>query len=255
LLNNIDEAEATRLHDASRRPTPPRITVNAYLLDTGDRKILIDTAYGALAGDFTPMLMDGLKALGLTPDDIDTVLITHVHPDHVGGLIDTHDRPMFPAATVLIPSGELDYWGGDVPADASAAQTRQFAAAHRVLDAVRSQVQPLEGTEVLPGITRVPLPGHTPHHSGYRIESNGDSLLIWGDIVHLPHIQLARPEAGVIFDTDPDRASRTRRDILVEVAQSREMIAGHHIDFPGIGHVVEDGDGYRFLPHVWDPAV
>ncbi|MDA3922159.1 MAG: MBL fold metallo-hydrolase [Salinisphaera sp.] len=255
LLQNIDESEARRLHQESRRPTPPRITLNVYLLDTGNQKILIDTGFGPVGGGTGGRLLDGLKIAGYTPDDIDTVLITHVHPDHVGGLIDDDDRSVFSNATILVPAGELDYWGGDMPEDVSDAQKRQFEAAHRVIKAVGSQMQHLEGTEVLPGITRVPLPGHTPDHSGYRITSGNDQVLIWTDIVHLPQIQFPYPDATVAFDTDPAQAAATRKQIMAEVAQSREMIAGHHLDFPGVGYVIEDGDGYRFLPHVWDPAV
>ncbi|WP_133735034.1 MBL fold metallo-hydrolase, partial [Halospina denitrificans] len=114
-----------------------------------------------------------MNAIGLVANAIDTVLITHMHPDHVGGLVDAGDQPVFPKARVLVPSGELDYWRGDIPEGAP---------------------------EVLPGITRVPLPGHTPDHSGYRIVSGEDRILIWTDIVHLPGIQFPRPEATVAFD-------------------------------------------------------
>ena len=116
-----------------------------------------------------------------------------MHPDHVGGLIDADDQPVFPKARVLVPSGELDYWGGDIPEGAPEVLTKQFQAAHRVIAAVGSRMQRLEGTDVLPGITRVPLPGHTPDHSGYRIVSGEDRILVWTDIVHLPGIQFPRP--------------------------------------------------------------
>ncbi|MES1936783.1 MBL fold metallo-hydrolase [Salinisphaera hydrothermalis] len=255
LPQNIDEAEVRRLHQQSRRPTPPRITLNVYLLDTGDRKILIDTGLGGLAGDAGPYLLENLATIGVAPADIDTVLITHVHPDHVGGLIDADDNAVFPQATVLVPAGELDYWGGEIPDDVSDAQKGQFQAAHRVIAAVGSQMQHLEGTEVLPGITRVPLPGHTPDHSGYRIESGHERILLWTDVVHMPQIQFPCPDAGVAFDTDIAQARETRHAIMAELAESGEMVGGHHLDFPGIGYVEADGDGYRFLPHVWQPTV
>lgn len=255
LPRNIDETTARRLHAESRRPAPPRVTINVYLLDTGDHRILIDTGFGGLAEGFTPNLMDNLATLGLAPSDIDTVLITHAHGDHVGGLIDANDDPAFPRATVLVPAGELDYWGGAVPEGISQAERDQFQAAHRVIAAVGPQMQHLEGTEVLPGITRVPLPGHTPDHSGYRIESGHDRMLLWADVVHLPQIQFPCPAAGVAFDSDVEQAHATRRTIMAELAESQELVGGHHLDFPGIGYVVADGDGYRFVPHVWQPTV
>ncbi|MGM0433825.1 MAG: MBL fold metallo-hydrolase [Pseudomonadota bacterium] len=255
LVQSIREEEARRLHAQNRRPTPPRITLNAFLLDTVDHRILIDTGIGAFAGESGAALMDNLNAIGLDASAIDTVLITHMHPDHVGGLIDADDQPVFPKARVLVPAGELDYWHGDIPEGAPEVLTKQFHAAHRVIAAVGSRMQRLAGTEVLPGITRVPLPGHTPDHSGYRIVSGEDRVLIWTDIVHLPGIQFPRPEATVAFDVDPPQAATTRRRIMAELAESRELVAGHHLDFPGIGYVAEDGDGFRFLPHVWKPTV
>jgi len=124
-----------------------------------------------------------------------------------------------------------------------------------VFDACAANLRAIETDEVVPGITRYPLPGHTPDHSGYRVESDGESLLIAADIVHLPQIQFPRPDAQVMFDTDPQLAVRSRQALFAEVAATGELIAGHHIDFPGIGHVVADGAGYRFLPHVWSPFV
>ncbi|NIP73371.1 MAG: MBL fold metallo-hydrolase [Gammaproteobacteria bacterium] len=255
LIQSLSEDEVQRLHAQSRRPTPPRVTLNAYLLQGRDRTILVDTGIGAFAGDAGPYLMENLAAVGVGAADVDTILITHMHPDHVGGLIDADDQPVFPGAAVLVPAGELDYWGGEIPDDASGMLTNQFQAAHRVLAAMGDRLQRLAGTEVLPGITRVPLPGHTPDHSGYRVVSGGDQVLLWTDIVHLPHIQFPRPEATVAFDVDPDQAAATRQRIMAELAASGELIGGHHLDFPGLGYVTTDGDGYRFLPHVWQPTV
>lgn len=255
LIKGIDESEVRRLHAASHRPTPPRITLNAYVLNTGDRCILVDTGLGALAGDEGARLDTSLAGAGLERADIDAIVITHCHPDHIGGLITAEDDPAFPGRDVLIPGTELDFWDREPRANAGDALHRQFASARRVFGGCHEQIRRLDGTDVMDGITRVPLPGHTPGHSGYRIESRGESLLLAADIVHLPQIQFPRPDAAVSFDVDPVRMAGTRADLFAQVAASGEMIAGHHIDFPGLGHVAADGEGYRFLPHVWAPTV
>lgn len=255
LITTINEDSVAELHAASHRPTPPKITLNAYLIRSDDRTILVDTGLGVMAGDTTPLLQQNLATAGVVPEEIDTVLLTHVHPDHVGGLIDADDRPVFTNARIYVPGGELDFWMGEPPINASDRLKQQFAGAVRVLTACDDRIERLDDIDVLPGIIRIPLPGHTPDHSGYLIESQGDTLLLWADIVHMPQIQFPRPDACVAFDVDPDLAAKTRRDLFAELAASGEMFAGHHLDFPGIGHIARDRDGYRFLPHVWEPVV
>ncbi|MBS62571.1 MBL fold metallo-hydrolase [Salinisphaera sp.] len=255
LISNLDAATVQALHAESRRPTPPKITLNCYLVDTGDERILIDTGLGGLVGDEGARLGAGLAEMGLTAADVDCVILTHSHPDHLGGLIDGDDNPAFPRAEVLVPAGELAFWRGAVPDDAGDMLRSHFANARRVFDACAANLRAIETDEIRPGVTRYPLPGHTPDHSGYRIESNGEHLLIAADIVHLPQIQFPRPDAQVMFDIDPEQAVRSRQALFAKVAASGELIAGHHIDFPGIGHLVADGAGYRFLPHVWSPFV
>jgi len=117
------------------------------------------------------------------------------------------------------------------------------------------RIRPVRGGPVAPGITLVPHPGHTPGHSGYLIESRGERLLIWGDIVHQPHIQLARPEAGSLWDVDHTAAVATRRRVLDLAAREGLTVAGCHLDFPAVGHIARAGDGYAFVPRVWSPIV
>ena len=118
----------------------------------------------------------------------------------------------------------------------------------------QGRITRLHGSEAAPGITRVPLPGHTPGHSGYQITSAGESLLIWADVVHVPAIQPARPDLSVRFDADPTQAAATRQAILARAANERLAIAGSHLDFPAFCHVVRDTDGYRLIPDQWLPG-
>jgi glyoxylase-like metal-dependent hydrolase (beta-lactamase superfamily II) len=112
-----------------------------------------------------------------------------------------------------------------------------------------------EGGEITAGITVVPLPGHTPGHSGFRIHDGGHSLLIWGDVSHVPDLQSRRPDVGMVFDADPVEARATRRAAFVAAADSGELIGGMHLLFPGFIHVARDGDVFRFVPLMWSPAV
>lgn len=255
LIQHVDASRAETLQAQSLRPTPPRITLNAYLLHIGDQRVLVDTGFGALAGDEGARMTQGLADIGVLPEAIDAVLITHLHPDHIGGLITSDDQPAFANARILVPGEELDFWHQQAPADASDMFAQQFEVAHRVLKINRDRIERIDSNQVIDGVTRVALPGHTPGHSGYLIESAGEQLLLWGDIVHLPQIQLPEPNAGVLFDVDGERAVATRKDILARVAREKLMVAGHHLDFPGIGHIAEDTQGYRFLPHVWSPTL
>jgi len=255
LVTQIGPDEAAELHRLSRRASPPCITVNAYLVQTPDSRILIDAGLGANADANNGRARRALEQIGLSPSDIDLVLLTHLHPDHFGGLLDGDGQPVFPNAPHRIPGGEINHWQAGPPADADETAQRHFAGAQTFLEACHNQIERLDGHDAASGITRVELPGHTPDHSGYRIESAGETLLIWGDIVHLPQIQFPQPKACVAFDTDPYQAQRTRHAVMAQVAESGEPVAGHHIDFPGIGTVNRDGDGYRFQPHVWSASV
>ncbi|ART62542.1 MBL fold metallo-hydrolase [Kushneria marisflavi] len=255
LIQHIDASRAETLQARSLRPDPPRITLNAYLLHIGDQRVLVDTGYGALASGEGARLSQGLSDIGVLPDAIDAILITHLHPDHIGGLITSSDQPAFVNARILVPGEELDFWQQSTPDDASDMFAQQFDVAHRVLEINRDRIERLDSDQVMEGVTRVALPGHTPGHSGYLIESGDERLLLWGDIVHLPQIQLPEPDAGVLFDVDGQQAVTTRKDILARVAREKLMVAGHHLDFPGIGYIVEDTQGYRFLPHVWSPTL
>jgi glyoxylase-like metal-dependent hydrolase (beta-lactamase superfamily II) len=193
-------------------------------------------------------------ALGVKPADIDTVLVTHLHPDHVGGLVDAGGQAVFPNAELVVHAVESAYWSD--PAVLAAAPEGQEKQAVRLslatIAAYRDRTRSVTGGEVLGGVTAVPAPGHTPGHTGWLIASGGDGLLVWGDIVHLPGLQFARPDAGMAFDVDGALAIATRRRILDMAATDRLCVAGMHMDFPGFGHVVRAGSGYAFIGEPWN---
>lgn len=249
------DAAETLLRD-SFRPLPLRITVSCFLLRIGGRLVLVDAGGGGAMGHLLGHAPERLAALGIAPEAIDTVLVTHCHVDHVNGLLDASGAALYPRAELFISAGETGFWlDPDVQARAPEGAQMYFGMAQRALAPYRGRMQVVgDAAEVLPGITSVLLPGHTPGHTGWRIESGGESLLIWGDIVHLPGIQFARPEAGMAFDSDADQARATRAKALDMVASERILLAGMHLDFPTFGHVRRAGQAYAFEPLVWSPT-
>ena len=252
LVVGIDAAEAERLERAAFRRSPPRLTVNAFLLEAGGRRILIDSGIGNAYGPSMGHTARHLEAAGVTPAQIDTILITHGHIDHVNGLLDDAGAPLYLNAELFINAAEWAFWTDDtLRAGAPDDRKQAIDTARRALAPYRERMHTFDGSSVIPGVTAVPEPGHTPGHTGYLIEDGGERLLIWADIVHLPGIQFARPEAGVMFDTDGAQAIKTRQRILDMAATDRLAIAGMHLDFPAVGHVDRSGSGYVLVPESW----
>ncbi|MGN6481483.1 MBL fold metallo-hydrolase [Luteibacter sp.] len=226
-------------------------SVNAFLVDTGDKRILIDTGSGAFLGTTLGQVNAHLTAAGYRADQIDEVLLTHLHADHVGGLID-HGRMVYPNATVRVDERERAFWENRANAgrvDGSVAAT---------FDAVATALKPYEeaghvkdfhtGDTVGPGITAIDEPGHTAGHTGFRVESNGKVLMVWGDLVHLAAAQLPDPKVTIRFDSTPAAAVGSRLKALDAASKTGELVAGAHLQFPGIGTVGKDGAGYTWSP-------
>lgn len=237
-------------------PKAPRLTVNAFLIELGGRRILVDAGGGTTTIYSMGLLRGNLAVLGIRPEDIDTVLLSHVHPDHSNGLVDEVGRAVFPRSEIVLHEADIAFWSdpslrdGHVPA-----ATPYLDPADRLLAAYKDQMRPASGGEVLPGITMLPLPGHTPGHSGYQLDSAGETLVIWGDTVHVPELQVPRPIVTSEFDIDEPLAAENRRKIFAHVARERLLVAGMHLHLPAFAHVVPDGDGYRLVPETWSVTI
>ncbi|MDR3278990.1 MAG: MBL fold metallo-hydrolase [Synergistaceae bacterium] len=208
--------------------------VAAYLIESPDGAILVDTGFGR-------EIERNMGTRGLKPSDVKTVLITHAHGDHIGGLL-KDGAPAYPNAGVII--SKLDYdWS---------AQARAYLSKYTGgFETITPGELAAEGTEVLPGIRAIAAYGHTPGHTMFMLESKGEKLLIWGDLTHAMAIQMPRPGVSVTYDSDPVAAARTRLEVLKYVSENKIPIAGMHVAFPGIGLVEPDGDnpgGYKFIP-------
>ena len=216
---------------------PTSIHINCYLVRGRGRTILIDAGAGGIKG-WGGELRANLWRAGVKPADVDTVLLTHAHPDHIGGLLDAQGHPVFPGAELLVHPRELSFWEDDGNLARSNDRARaNFLLARQVFAAYRRNLRLMAEGDVLPGISMVPLPGHTAGHTGYRVDSEGRSALIWGDIVHFPHIQIARPDVSIAFDQDPQLAAVTRSRLLEVVSADGLMVAGMHLGELGFARI------------------
>lgn len=226
-----------------------RIGVTSYLINQGDRLTLVDTGSADLFGPTAGKFLNALAAAGHTPAQVDTILITHMHPDHIGALL-MDSAAAFPNAEMYICGLDFDYW----TADAEQAKAPDFAkpwydAAKGVKAAYDGRIKLFTGgPELVPGITAVPLIGHTPGHTGYRLSSAGEDLLIWGDACGVASVQFQHPEAGLVFDVDGTTGRATRARLLDMAAGEGVLVASAHLPFPTFGRVVRSGSAYAWQP-------
>ena len=232
--------------------------VIAFLVEDHDRQILIDAGSGHSLGSDTGYVASNLAAAGIDPGDIDHVLLTHLHPDHAGGLISAHGEALFPIATIHAAQAETDHW---LDPDRAAAVTGVQQLVH---DTAARALAPYRDTgrlvtfrdcgEVLPGVRRVNLAGHTPGHTGYLLGEGEATVLFWGDTVHSHTVQLRRPSVTMAADSDEPAAIGARRRALNLVSANRWWVGAAHLPFPGLGHVRRDARRYAWVPVSYAPV-
>lgn len=251
-LINTTPAKIQKALARSFLTSPVETSVNAYLVNTGTKLVLIDTGAAKLFGPGLDKLLDNLKAAGYQPEQVDEVYITHMHGDHVGGLM-AGDKLAFPNAVVRADQHDADYWLSQANAGkaSSAEEKSAFQGAMASLNPyiAAGKFKPFDGdTDLVPGIKAIAAYGHTPGHTIYKIESKGQTLVLWGDLMHVAAVQFGEPSVAMRFDSDSKSATIQRKRAYAEAAKEGYMVGSAHLSFPGLGHLRTEGKGYVFVP-------
>ena len=245
--------QLTDLATAAFKPKGPfRMGTVVYIVDDGKRRVMVDAGCGPLFGPSSGFLQFNMKFAGIEPDTIDTILITHMHADHIGGLLD-EGGAVFPNAEIVLHQAEFDYFMGDLAMQRSTDRNRPWLLRARTVPEhyPRLKFFDREGP-VAPGITAVPLTGHTPGHSGFMIESNGDQLFLAADLVYSPVYSFHVLDHNFTFDVDTDAAIASRKRGLDMIATEKWLMSASHLPFPTLGHVARrKAGGFDYVPEDW----
>lgn len=251
LLTNTTAAKVEAALTKAYVKAPLETSFNAFLINTGAKLVLIDTGAGTLFAPTLNKLLTNLKASGYKPEQVDEIYITHMHSDHVGGL-SANGKLVFVNAIVRAAKAEGDQFLSQESLDKAPAEAKEnMKAVQGAVNpyATAGKYKPFEGkTELVPGVTAVPSVGHTNGHTFYVVESQGQKLVLWGDVMHVAAVQFPDPSVTIQFDTDSKKALAERKKAFAEAAKQGYFVGVAHLPFPGIGQLRADGKGYRWVP-------
>lgn len=253
-VRNASDADVSEAFAAAgMAPDKLTLTFTALAIRTPDGVVLIDTGFGDSGPPSAGNLLANLQAAGHQPGDVTTLIISHFHGDHVGGIRRKDGALTFPNAKIYVPKPEWDYFMDDANAASAPAMLKDtFTAVRTIFGPNANEVTKFAwGDEIIPGFKSIQADGHTPGMSAIEITSGDEKLLFTADITNNPLIFARHPTWQAIFDLDPDRAIATRRRILDQAAADKRRLFYFHAPFPAMGTVVKSGDGYEYLPALW----
>jgi glyoxylase-like metal-dependent hydrolase (beta-lactamase superfamily II) len=252
LLLNTTPAKVDAALKRAHLSHPVEMSVNGYLINTGAKLVLIDTGAGALFGPTLGDMVNNLKLAGYAPEQIDEIYITHLHPDHVGG-VTSNGAIVFPNAIIRVDKADADFWLSAEKLNAAPKEGKGFfegAQASLKPYIAAEKLKTFSGnTELIPGIRAMATHGHTAGHNIYVVESKGEKLVLWGDLMHVAAVQFDNPSVTIKFDSETKAAASERAKAYAEAAKNGYLVGSTHIAFPGLGHVRKNvGAGYTWLP-------
>lgn len=230
------------------------ITFTTLVINTGSKLVLIDTGNGDMGAPTAGTWMANFRAAGFDPAQIDTVVFSHFHGDHINGFRLKDGTAVFPKAEIMVPDAEWAYWTSDTERARAPGLAGNFDNVKRVFGPVAKDVTTYAwDKEILPGITSLRADGHTPGHTAYAIVSGSGKLMVMSDVTNHTAIFARHPEWSAVFDQDAAGARATRRRMLELAASEKMQVSFYHAPFPATGHIVREGDGYRLEPAMWSP--
>lgn len=251
LLTNVKPGEVRTLFNLNFQDPVVELSVNAYLFKLNGKVILVDTGTSELYGPALGYLPESLAKAGFSAEDVDIILITHIHSDHTGGLM-LGDKMVFPNATLYLSQKEYDFWLTPKNYNEASKEMKPYfdQALLKMTPYVKAgKVRTFEfGKELFPGVLPIASPGHTPGHSFYKVSSKGESILFWGDIIHSVPVQFAHTDVTIVYDVNSKEAALSRKKAFADAAKNKYWVASDHISFPGIGHIAAEGTGYKWFP-------
>jgi glyoxylase-like metal-dependent hydrolase (beta-lactamase superfamily II) len=251
LLTNVSPPELQQALTRSFLKDPTPTSVNGFLINTGAKLVLIDTGTGELTDPILGKLVANLRASGYQPEQVDEVYITHMHGDHIGGLA-VDGRAIFPNAIVRADKREAEYWLSQANLNAAGKDAKGgFEGAQKDFAPyiAAGRFKTFEGaTDLVAGVRSLACYGHTPGHSTYMVESKGEKLLLWGDLMHVGAVQFPDPAVTIRYDSDSKEAAAQRQKVFADAATQGYWVGAAHVAFPGLGHLTKAGDGYAWVP-------
>ena len=257
----VHNASGAQVNDALAAAfLPPRIlpiSFTALLVNTGAKLVLIDTGTAGQITDTAGVMLDNLSLAGVAPANIDTILISHFHPDHIDGIKTKDGAKVFPNAEILVPEPEWAFWMDDANMgrySGNAVVHKYFLNARRIFSDIANEVHRFKpGAELAPGIESIAAYGHTPGHTAFAIHSGGQSILAMSDTVREPFLFVRHPQWQPSYDMDGPLAVETRTKMLDRAAADRMLIEAYHFPFPACGHIVKSAGGFDLEPAMWAP--